>query len=160
MKICDTNFSISYVVEYNVKPCVSWKGVQLPFTLSQHTNSAENCPFTFLLQVWSLPILQPLNPCRAPSWGSSSFSLESAPLLARGCWLLSPSKRLAGCHHTKTLVRERGSITLYYAVRQTKRQFSTTYISHYQWIKYQLQCNSTFEWILTRKWPVTLSLLC
>lgn len=60
----------------------------------------------FLLQVWSLPILQPLSQCRVPSWASSFSSLGLAPFLAPVFWLLSPSRRLAGCHPTKTLVRD------------------------------------------------------
>lgn len=65
------------------------------------------------LQVWSLPILLHPSPCRVPSWGSSSFSLGLAPLLALACWLLCPSRRLAGCHPTETLVREKEAYTLY-----------------------------------------------
>lgn len=66
-----------------------------------------------LLQVWSLLILQPPSPCRAPSWASSFSSLGSAPSWALVCWPLSPSRVLAGCPPTKTLVRDTPGTTLW-----------------------------------------------
>ena len=81
--------------------------------LTHCTKNSANIRLLSLSQVWSLPILLPPSPCRVPSWGSSSFSLGLAPLWALVCWLLCPSRRLAGCHPTETLVRDEKAYTLY-----------------------------------------------
>lgn len=83
------------------------------YTLHIRQQFTKYLSFYFLLlQVWSLRTLRPPGPCRVPSWGSSSSSLGLAPSWAPVCWQSFPWRQLAGCHHTKTLVRVTAARTL------------------------------------------------